>query len=213
MTNNEIVEIAKATSEVYTRLTRGLEHITGKNGWMVLFEMELASYVKAKTPDDLLEMEGRVCKDNLAEDEQGKYFKCACGKNHIHRLTFMEYDHPDFEYIILGAECIKTTDDFMAKISGIENFKEKVKKWYKYIKDEERKLTHNACIACGKYDIQKKYKYKKEWRNLWCRDCCIYDRVKCVCCGDYRDFKKDWKGNAMRYCPPCYFSSTPSAVP
>ncbi len=203
----EIKEIADIFAGTYCRLTDGLNHITLKNGWQVLADMEYSSFVNESKPSELMEFEGRICPSNIYNRDGEEYFMCACGKKHIHNLAIMSYPHNDFEYIILGSECVHTAKKYLKEIEGIENFKEKVDKWLYYIKEEQKKIKNKKCIACDKYKVRRNFVYKNPARNLWCNECCSGGQVKCIKCNDFRLYKDDWKGNPMRYCQRCYFSS------
>ena len=170
ITEIEIKQLAEATASLYTRLTDGLNHITLKNGWIVLLEMKQISYIHANSPAELLDF-NNLCPYNIGEDQKGKFFKCACGKKHISKLSIMEYKGEDFEYILIGSECINTLNNFTANISGIDNLKEKFMEWSLYIKEEEHKINFKECVCCKKYKVNKKYDYKKEHRKYWCNDC------------------------------------------
>jgi hypothetical protein len=213
---NEISQISKAIGEVYTRLTNGLQEITGKNGWEVLYDMGFSTYLECETVDDLMEMEGDICPYNIQNGINGKVFVCACGKKHIQKLSVMEYrcqkpnpQKKDFKYIIIGSKCIHTLTKFVKDIEDIDDFKKKIFDWELVIKEEERKHRNNKCVCCGKYNIQKNYKYKKEQRKFWCRDCCSGDYVKCVKCKKFRLYQKtSYDNKPMKFCPPCWFGSS-----
>ena len=145
---------------------------------------------------------------NYCKQEGDSYFLCACGKKHITNLALFEYKTENFEYIILGSECIKSADKFLKRIEHIDDFKEKVSQWLFTIKEEERKIKYKKCIACPKYAIAKDYEYKNSARKLWCKDCCSGGQIKCIQCGDWRLYTNDWKGNPMRFCAKCYYSVT-----
>lgn len=206
MTKSEIKTIAEATAGLYNRLSRGLEKITKKNGWIVLSELEYVDFLHLSDPNHLEEMEGRICPSNYVKQDGDNYFMCACGKKHISNLALFEYKTKDFEYIILGSECIKSADKFLQRVGDIDNFQEKVKKWLFTIKEEERKLKYNKCIACPKYAVAKNYEYKNPARKLWCKDCCSGGQIKCIQCGSWRLYAPDYRGKPMKYCISCYYS-------
>ena len=206
MDYEEVKSIADIFSGTYSRLTDGLNHITLKNGWQVLADLEYSSFIVESKPSELLEFEGRICPSNIYRQDGQEYFLCACGKKHITNLTIMAYEHQNFEYILLGSECIKTAVKFLERIEGIEDFKEKVSQWLYYIKEEEKKIKNKKCVACGKYKVKKNYKYKNEARFKWCNDCCSGGQVRCITCNEFRIFKNDWKGNPMLQCSRCYFA-------
>jgi len=206
--DEEIKTIANATVGLYTRLTDGLHHITDKNGWQVLADLEFSSYLELDDPDQLMEMEGRICPINIQQDVEGKYFQCACGKKHIKRLSIMEYKKAkDWEYLVLGSECISTLEKYTKELEGIDNIKKKIKLWLEDIKDEVKKLRYKKCISCNEYKVSRTTNYKNPARHFWCNNCSSAGKVKCVTCGDYRFFNLDWKKQPMKYCRSCYFSS------
>ena len=207
----EVKTIANATAGLYTRLTDGLRHITYRDGWEVLADLDFSSYIEEKDPDQLMEMEGRICPINICEDTDGKFFRCACGKKHISRLSIMEYKKsPNWEYLILGSECINTLEKYVKDLEGIDNIKEKINKWVKEIKEEVKKIKYKKCIACEEYKISRTTNYKNPARNHWCNNCSSAGKVRCVSCKNFRFFELDWKGNPKKYCRHCYFSPSVS---
>lgn len=203
---DEIETIKEATDSVYTRLTAGLGAITNNNGWIVLSQLKLLQYLEIKKEDDLTEvpLDG-LCPNNIEDDK----VKCICGKTHLKKLAIMSYKYDDWDKLILGSECIKTTMDFIAKLEGIPHLKAKLKFWIKTIKEGEKKYKCIDCIGCGEKKVKKDYHYKNEARNLWCKDCCYGGRVKCSTCPKFRVYLKDWKGIPMKQCYSCYCDALP----
>jgi len=207
--------IALAQSKTYPKLIQGLENITGRNGFLVLSEMIIDSYLQVENPNTLtshIETMGKVlCPANIEDSEyleNTKVLKCACGKKHIKNLTLMKYGQSgNFDLIILGSECINTMLKFVGKIPDLHLFNHLITNWSIYIKREARKYKWNSCFACDRWNISKTTKYKKEHRKYWCLDCAgIGGKVKCIECGFLRHFTKSpTTKEYMLYCSRCFY--------
>ena len=202
----------KATDKLYTRLVNGLKNNTGKNGWEVLVDMKYIDFASCEDPDDFNSYE-RICPANIKVNGGTKYFQCICGKPHIKNLTLMEYKCDEWDYMIVGSNCIEGTYKFIKDIQDIDNLKEKMSIWIKEINTEKRKQKYKKCVSCGEYRVSKMTDYKNPARKYWCNNCCGGDCVNCIKCGRDRVFQYDWRGKPMLLCRPCYFAPSPSLSP
>tara|TARA_R110002153_G_scaffold37336_1_gene109607 strand:+ start:2850 stop:3530 length:681 start_codon:yes stop_codon:yes gene_type:complete len=216
----ETEKIKDILNKLYTRLTKGLKYITGKNGWEALLDMDYNRFMYCDNASKLINK--KICPNNFKKINGEWTIVCACGKEHINHLSIMDYpisiqnvNNPTehYNHIILGSSCIKTTFKYLEEIEGIDDFKYKVKNWVEKIKEEEKKLRCKKCISCKEYKVSKTTKYKNPSNYLWCKDCASGGSVKCIECGRWRKYIKDWKGEPMKICLSCWKSSKyPSSV-
>tara|TARA_R110002167_G_scaffold30647_2_gene101261 strand:+ start:1585 stop:2304 length:720 start_codon:yes stop_codon:yes gene_type:complete len=210
-TNIQTVEqLAEATSNMYMPLVKGLKRITGENGWFVLNDMTYNSYAEKQLPLGVQKFD--VCPLNfIKSNSSAEEYVCACGKPHISKLTIMDYDHIydgiQYQYIILGSECIQTTAKFLLQINGITDFKKKINMWSSIIKKEARKYKFNSCFCCETRAVSKTTLYKKKQRKYWCKDCCsLGGKVKCIECGYLRFYMiSPTTREPMLYCRDCFY--------
>ena len=191
---NDIDKIALEQSKTYPNLIKGLKKITNKNGFLVLSQLVIDSYIQVENVSEL--------------NSDREILMCACGKKHIKNLTLMKYkEEPSFDLIILGSECINTMLKFVNKIEDIHLFRTLIENWGIYIEKEARKYKWNSCFYCEKWNVSKTTKYKKEHRKYWCLDCAgIGGKVKCVDCGFLRHFTKSpTTKEYMLYCSRCFY--------
>ncbi len=205
---SEKEKVLNATKKLYTKLIRGLRCLTGNNGWGVLLDMEYVDYEKCTKPSNFQHL-GNICPYNIVNRDGEDYFQCVCGKPHIHNLAIMKYKCKEWDYMILGSDCIEGTLKFIKEVEGIDNLKDKMSVWCKDIEKGKRKITHKQCVSCKKYRVNRKTNYKNPARNYWCNDCCGGSCVNCIQCGKDRVFQYDYKGTPMLYCRDCYFSQVP----
>ena len=204
----DIEQLAEATADMYPRLVWGLNNITGKNGWLVLVDMEYIDYIEGTVPTMY---NNHICNQNLDTDALGhNIYVCACGKKGIKKLTIMKYEHKDFRYILLGACCILTMDNFLKQIQGVEDFKKKIIRWNITIKEQSRKYKYNLCFCCKNRNVSKTRVYKKEQKQYWCKDCCLTGgKIKCINCGHPRFFlRSPTTGEIMLYCSDCFYDNS-----
>lgn len=208
---SEQQQIICAVGELYTKLTNNLENFLGKNGWLVISEMDLKEFVYCSHIDDLdIDIKNNCMNENIIDN----VVHCACGKPHIKNLSVMSYPHTcektnDYKkYIIIGSDCVKKLEKFDKELSSIPNLKEKIEKWVEFIKEEISKTQKIECKSCGAKKILKNYKYTKKHKKFFCKKCLRDNQSKCIKCGVWRAKKLDYKGNPMLLCPPCYFGNS-----
>ena len=207
-TEQEIEKISVATAKLYTRLTDSLsERTPSTNGFTAILDLEYERYIDVKGVEQL---NSEVNTSELHPfNTKGETVNCICGQRHIQRCSIMRYTNPNvsglmWDKILLGSECIETTLEFLRDIQGVDSIYEKLQEWSSTMKIEKRRLTHNKCVSCDRYDIVKGKEYKNPALKTWCRKCVSGGRVKCIQCPRMRVYQKDWKGNPMLLCFPCY---------
>ncbi len=204
--------VALANSNTYKRLSNGLRQHCGKEGFEVLMEILYKEFERLEEGDSITDLKTKynLCEGNIKiNPEGGESIKCMCGKAHILNLNIFEYQHENFDHLILGSSCIEHLSMYDTIREQFPELYQKLKEWVEIIKTETQKIENKQCVMCKKYKVRKNYKYKNEARNYWCKDCVYSDYVKCVDCGRYRKYGwSQYYKKPLYQCHKCYFKNS-----
>ena len=204
-------ELNKRMRQTFVPLKKKLEEI-GKcsmtDSIKDLTYKDFVDYNSAEEDLDSVQTQHNISEDNVSR--KCEKFRCVCGKTHLKNLHLFTHKNKE-DTIIIGSSCIEQLTILRDLYKDNEELAKRIDTIYLLMKKGERTKTHNKCITCKEYNINKKKinegsPLEIEIKNKICRRCrdLVANKIRCKDCMSWIEISKDYKGQVKRRCLECW---------